>query len=335
MAPLRGLPSVPALIALITVLAPLPAAAQMFKDAALQALYLAERNDELERSARQRLAAAPDDAQAVLAAALGALRSVDPARRTGALAAAETCLERLPQSATCHYALGALLVAQGMNEGMLRMAASLSRVRASLATAMELEPAWFPPRAGLVEFYLQAPGIAGGSVARAREIARGAPQPDQVRALEGRIAWYDKRFDAALAAFAPLERGPDRSLALEVRNWSGLVGFDMLRAGQVDAAEALFKRLAAERPADAIGAYGLARVAAARGEHLRALELYTASEKLKGASGLPVAYRAGVSRQALGHDDAARALYQRFIAERRGTKRNLDDARRRLEDLSR
>ena len=46
--------------------------AQTLKDPTLEALYVAEKPDELQRVAAQRLAAQPDDAQAVLAAALAA-----------------------------------------------------------------------------------------------------------------------------------------------------------------------------------------------------------------------------------------------------------------------
>jgi tetratricopeptide (TPR) repeat protein len=310
------------------------ATAQMFKEPALEALYLAEGYGELERIGRQRIAAAPGDGQAVLAVAMNAVRHNDGARRRASVAAAEACLERAPQAAACHYALGAVLTAQALGEGgALKIAMSIGRVRAAMGAAVELEPAWFPPRSGLVEFYLQAPALAGGSRQKAREVARAAPRPEQQRALDARIAWHEKQYDAALVSLRSLEREADRALAREVQTWIVLLGFDMLRAGQVDQAKALFERIVAERPGDAHGPFGLARVAARNGAHAQALELFAASEKLRGAAELPIAYRAGISMQELGQLDAARESYRRFIAANRGVKRNLDDARRRLEAL--
>lgn len=55
-----------------------PAQAQMFRDGALDALYAADRFDELERAGRQRPA---EDTQGLLARAMAALQSNDGPRR--------------------------------------------------------------------------------------------------------------------------------------------------------------------------------------------------------------------------------------------------------------
>ena len=68
--------------ALLCALAAPEASAQVLKEPALDALYTAERFDELDRLAQARLAQRADDAQAVLAAALVALSADDSARRS-------------------------------------------------------------------------------------------------------------------------------------------------------------------------------------------------------------------------------------------------------------
>ena len=58
-----------------------PLAAQTLKDPALEALYVTDWSEELQRLATQRLAAQPEDAQAGLAMALVALERDDAAAR--------------------------------------------------------------------------------------------------------------------------------------------------------------------------------------------------------------------------------------------------------------
>ena len=55
--------------------------------------------------------------------------------------------------------------------------------------------------------------------------------------------------------------------------------------------------------------------------------------ELKGAAELPIDYRAGIAHQALGSAEAARAAFKRFVAAGKGSKGNLEDAKKRLEQL--
>jgi hypothetical protein len=178
----------PLLISTLWLAATLPAQAQMFKDPQLEGLYRADKLAEVEKLGLQRLASQTDDAQAVLALAVGALRSNDAGRRKTAIGHAEGCVQKQPRAAPCHYALGVVLGVQAMSEGMLKMAGSVGRVRESLVEALTLEPGWFPARSAVVEFYLVAPGIIGGSASKAQETARAAARPEQAR-RHWRAAW--------------------------------------------------------------------------------------------------------------------------------------------------
>ena len=94
----RLLPCLTASVALAAALGSV-AHAQTFRDATLEALYMADKTSELHRVSAQRLAAQPDDAQAVLGLALAALQRNDPAARQDAMARAETCVARQPKAA--------------------------------------------------------------------------------------------------------------------------------------------------------------------------------------------------------------------------------------------
>lgn len=307
--------------------------AQMFKDAALETLHLAGKSGELQRLATQRLAAQADDAQAVLALAVTALAGVDAGARQTALTRAEGCVQRLPQAAPCHYALGTVLGVQAMSEGMMKAARSAGTVKTALMQAQSLEPGWYPARSALVEFYLVAPGMMGGSASKAAALAAGAPQPEQVRALQARLAMEDGKPEALLLLLTPLLSATDPEVASDARQWATQAAFGLFSEGQAAKAQGFFERLSQDRPGHAMGPYGLARVRTEAGAYDDAVKLFELSATLKGADRLPIDYRKGIALQQAGRVDAARLALKSFVATGKGQKSSLEDARKRLEQL--
>ena len=321
------------LIASLCLAAALPVHAQMFKDPQFESLYRADNLAEVEKLGQQRVASQADDAQAVLALALGALRSNDAGRRKSAIGHAEGCVQKQPRAAPCHYALGVVLGVQAMSEGLLKMAGSVGRVRESLVEALALEPAWFPARSAVVEFYLVAPGVIGGSTSKAQETARAAARPEQAQALEGRMALQEKKFERALQLLAEVRPGGDGALQEDLLAWTQGAAFGLVNEGQGEMARPTFERLQKEHPENAVPVFGLARLAAEAGRHADALALLERSSKLKGADRLPLDYRNGLSQLALGQKEAAKASLARFVAAGKGSSANLDDAKKRLSQL--
>ena len=309
------------------------ARAQMFKDPTLELLHVAGKSAELQRLAAQRVAAQADDVQAVLALAVTALAGTDAGARQSALARAEGCVQRLPQAAPCHYALGTVLGVQALSEGMLKAARSAGTVRTALTQAHTLEPTWYPARSSLVEFYLMAPGMMGGSTAKAAELAASAPVPEQARALQARVALQDGKAETALLSLTPLLTVADQELADDVRQWGAQAAFNLLNNGQATKAQAFFERLTKDRPGHAVGPYGLARVRTEAGAFDEAVSLFESSAALKGAAILPIDYRKGIALQQAGRNDAARSAFKSFVAAGKGQKSSLEDARKRLEQL--
>ncbi len=337
--PLRALAlATAATAAFAATVLPGAAHAQFFKDAALEQLYATSKFAELEKTAAARLAAKADDTQAVLALALTALRggnsAADATRRKNSLAHAETCIQRQPEAAVCHYALGSVLGVQAMNEGMMKAATSAGRVKDALAQAVALDGQWYPARSALTEFYLLAPGMMGGSTSKAKELARAASNPEQVRALEARLLLDAEKFEPALQALQQVKAGGDRALADDVAGWTYAAGIALVNSGQAERARAAFERLHRERPDDANATWGLARVQAEGGAHAEAIKLYGTVASLPGGEQMPVDYRLGVSLQALGQKDAAKAALTKFVGAGKGSKKSLEDAKQRLEKLA-
>jgi tetratricopeptide (TPR) repeat protein len=308
--------------------------AQVFSEPALDALYRESRFAELDRIAQQRLASTADDRQAVLAAALVSQQSKGTAaQRQAAIARAEACLERQPKAAECHYALGSTLGIQAMNEGMLKMASSVGRVRTSLTEAVVQAPQWYPARSALVSFYVMVPGLMGGSRDKAVATARAAATPEQVQALMAVVAIADEKPEAALEAVQGIRRGTDSGLDDDLRSIGHNAGLALLNAGQGAKARSWFERAQRERPTDTMATYGLGRVHAEAGAHAEAVAWYEKAAKLEDAGILPIDYRIGLAQQALGQPAAAKAAFTRFVAAGKGARKSLDDAKKRLEQL--
>jgi tetratricopeptide (TPR) repeat protein len=151
--------------------------------------------------------------------------------------------------------------------------------------------------------------------------------------LQARVALQEKQYDVVLQSLAAVQAPADSALADSVNGWTLAAAFGLLNTGQAARAQTVFERLARERPGDARPVFGLARVQSETGAHDAALNLLAQAGKLAGASELPIDYRAGIAHQALGQADAARGALQRFVSSGKGNKGNLDDARKRLEQL--
>ncbi|MED5618766.1 tetratricopeptide repeat protein [Ideonella sp. BN130291] len=311
------------------------AGAQSLADPQWNALLEADRSAELQKLAQARLQAQPDDPQATLALALLAMGANDPQRVEGALVLADKCLQRQPAAAVCHFATGSLLGVQAVTGGMLKAMTLTGRIRDAFAKAVELDPLYFNARDGLVQFYLLAPGIAGGSVSKAREVAAGAQarQPEHAKLLRARIAMKEEQWAEAERELASVRVGADTSLASDVRDAWGQLGSIYLHNAQPAKARPVFERLQREYAAHALGFYGLARVLGETGAHDEAIAQLERARTLQGADRLPVDYRLALAWLQKGDKARAKPLLERFVSQGKGHPNNLGDAKKRLAEL--
>lgn len=217
-----------------------------------------------------------------------------------------------PEVAEHRVWLGRAYGQLAMRSGLMKKFGLAKRARAALERAVELDPSSVDARATLVQFYLLAPGIVGGSGSKARahaaEIAKRSP-------FHGALAraWIaedrDRHDDAARAYRDAMAREPD-SL---VTYW-GLVQL-WHRAPRFDSAFALMDELIARR-ADAMPAYYYyGRGSSLSGQRLpegvRALQRYLAFSPREGNPPLSSArYRLGLVYEHMGDRVAARREYE-------------------------
>jgi len=314
------------------------APAQGLKNPQWQALADARRFAELEQSAAARLATHADDGDAWFAytrALLGEHGADASARRDAALARLQGCVKATPQVAACHYGVGAVTGVQVMAQGMMKAAFGIGQVRDEFIKALELDPSFYPARSGLVQFYLMAPGIAGGSVSKARDVARAAQarQPEYAKLLDAAILQYDDRTGDAERVLAGVQAGGDAALAEEWRGQWIALGFGYLEAKQPAKARAVFERVAADKADEVEAHYGLARALSDQQQWDAAIAELQLAAKLPGNDTLPVDYRLGIAFQTKGDVAQARAAYARYVASANPSPRNLDDAKKRLAAL--
>ena len=115
----------------------------------------------------------------------------------------EKCVAAQPSSSKFHQWLGRALGLQAAQNGIVRGALSVSRVKAEFEKAIELDPLNLEARQDLAIMYRAAPGFLGGSNAKAAEQVAFIRRHDPALAsqLEGDFLFADKKYDAALTAY--------------------------------------------------------------------------------------------------------------------------------------
>jgi tetratricopeptide (TPR) repeat protein len=336
--PRRGMAMAVAAAIATALCGPVPARAEALRDPQWQALADAHRFLDLEQVGAARLGVRPEDGDAWRAFILGVVRQRGPgaeAHREAALARLEACVAKTPQMAACHYGIGAVRGVQAISEGFVKAAFGVSRIRDAFVKALEIDPAFFDARSGLVQYYLYVPGIAGGSVAKARDTAQAAAarQPEHAKLLNAVILQYEDKLPEAERVLAAVQPGTDRELVDELRDrWLGL-GFDWLQHKEPAKARAIFERVAKDKPDEAQAHYGLARALADDQQWDASIAALERAAALPGHDELPIDYRLGLAWQAKGDPVRARAAFIRYVGSSEPNPHNLEDARKRLADL--
>ncbi len=93
----------------------------------------------------------------------------------------ERAVKLNPQSAEAHMRLGSALGSVAQKVSVIRQPFVAKRIKAEFERAVELDPTLLAPREGLLQFYLRAPGVMGGSEAKAREQAAAIAKLNRLR----------------------------------------------------------------------------------------------------------------------------------------------------------
>lgn len=250
----------------------------------------------------------PKDARVPLYLGRIFLNANDP---ENAVAWLEKAIVLDPKSSETVLWLGRAYGTQAMKAGLLKQASLAGKVKKAFEKSVELDPGNIDGRLALIDYYLQAPGIMGGSVEKAREQAAEIARRDPMRGhrAQGRIAEYEKHFDVALVAY---ERAA-KEFPGKREPFFWIAGHHS-RQKQYGKAFDTMEKFLAEQPGDPSALFQIGAFAAASGERLdrgeECLKLYLQhSPKPDEPSLVSAHYRLGLLYEKKGNRDLARQEY--------------------------
>lgn len=227
----------------------------------------------------------------------------------------EKAIAAEPKVAVYHLWLGRAVGVQVANASIVRQPFLARRSKSEFEKAVELDPTLLDAREHLIIFYLQAPGVMGGSEAKARGQAREIAKHDASRGhlAYASIAWHakdtvatERAFRAAITA-APESAMPVAQLALRLEAW-----------GRAAEAFALLGDFLARHPDDIVANFRLGRLATNTGQQLprgeAAFRRLLAAPEWEVTAGRPnraaVHFRLGTLLEKSGRPADARAAYR-------------------------
>jgi tetratricopeptide (TPR) repeat protein len=169
-------------------------------------LFKAKKYAEVEKLANSKLAINPNLASALTAKVSAILSLNNEARFDEAQKIAEHCIQTNPNDSECHESLGNLLGTKAVRKGIMSSLGSAGTIRDSFKKAIELDPKNYSARNSLLQFYLQAPGIVGGSNSKARDLISNVQKinPAIGTILQARYDVYKEDFAKAESSLLAL-----------------------------------------------------------------------------------------------------------------------------------
>ncbi len=183
----------------------------------------------------------------------------------------EQAVESSPGSAEYHYTLGRLYGIQAQVSSIFSKLSYAGKVKSEFLRAVELNPDNVSYRNGLLNFYLRAPGIAGGSVEKAKEQAAEIVRRDAYAGHVGmaQIAMYEKEYETAEREYlAAIRADPSKPSAYNY------LGYLYLQLKRIDDAIVQFKDYVKNFPQEANSYDSLADGYTAKGDIESALPNY-------------------------------------------------------------
>ena len=303
-------------------------------DAEFDALLIDKKFTEAYSLAQARIKADATDGVAIFALSSVALSGKIPnaeKAREDALKTVEACLAANPKSFECTRAASQLYGVLAMSGGMMAGIKYAPKIKDYMLKAVELDPKNFDARRDLNQFYLQAPGIAGGSVSKARANAEAFKQHNAnlAKLLLVEVHLYEKEFSPAQKLLTEITATDTKTKRL-VDNANFGLGVSYINDNKLPESLSLFQKMATAQPDSAMAHFGLGRAQLANKQLDAAIASLERTLALDSAQ--PVHYRLGIAYQENGNKPKAIEAFNKFLSYQSKGKAP-DDATARLKTL--
>ncbi len=274
----------------------------------------AKKYSEVEATVAAKLAAEPNNADALLARIDVILQQGDSKRFDVAAQMAEQCLQHNPQNSECHEALGNVLGSKAEKGDMMDAVGSLGTIRDAFKTAIALDPANYNAAMSLTSFYLEVPGLMGGSTSSAKKLIRTTEKsnPEVAKLLQAKFDLYDEEFEKASAGALAVNTDNNTTLVKLQRDLLVEIGLTLNREKQFADAEKVLLAVVQHHPDSAPAYLGLGRSLLEQGKPQDALLSLEKSLQINATAA--VHYRLGQTWQALGDNKKAVASFEQALA---------------------
>lgn len=239
---------------------------------------------------------------------------LDSGKADEAVKTLEKAVKANPQNANAHLYLGNALGNVAQKASVLRQPFLAKRLKGEFEKAVELDPNLIDGHEGLMQFYLQAPGVMGGSLGKAREQAAAVAKinPYRGRFAEASIANHEKDLAGAEKAYRVATADfPDSARAM-----TSLAAF-LSNNNRGEEAFPVIDRYLAKWPNGRLGLWWVGRTASITGKQLdrgeQALRTVLSSPETENNIRIPrenVHYRLGDIYAKRGDKQKARAEYE-------------------------
>jgi len=278
------------------------------------ALIDAKKYAEVETAVAAKLAIEPNNADALVGSIDLILLEGNIKRFDAAIKMAEQCIAHNPKHSECHESLGNVLGSKAEKGDMMDAVGSLGTIRDAFKTAIALDPANYNAAMSLTSFYLEVPGLMGGSTSSAKKLIRTTHQtnPEVAKLLQAKFDLDDEDFDKASAGALAVNTDNSSTLVKLQRDLLVTIGLTLNREKQFTDAEKVFLTVIQRHP-DAAPAYlGLGRSLLEQGKPQDALLSLENSLRINATA--VVHYRLGQTWQALGDNTKAASAFEQALA---------------------
>ena len=158
----------------------------------------------------------------------------------------EFAVEKDPKNAKYHFILGTVY-GQKASGGVFAGMKYASKIKDEFETAVNLDPKYLDAKMGLASFYLRAPSVIGGDIAKAKEQAAAIEKMDVIKSYQ---VWADiyktEKNDTKYEEFTQkiIDSDPKNTNALNQ------FGYYFIEKKKYDKAIAAFKKYAESAPND-------------------------------------------------------------------------------------